>query len=451
MTPTLAALRFGTGLSPDIAPPADVGEMRARLAGPDEMARDLPLPGWSGRMVEFSAYQQVIRDTRDLADREARADLRKAAREGLDRAYLRDLAVTVVRGAMTRDGLRERLVWFWTGHFAVQEGQGLLRRTVGGHVEDAIRPYVARSFADLLKAAVTHPAMLRYLDQDGSTGPNSVRARRGGGLNENLAREVLELHTLGVGGAYGQGDVRQLAELFTGMSVGKDGAYEFRRNMAEPGAETVLGRAYGDETPNRHDITQVLGDLAVHPDTARHVSGKLARHFVADTPPEALVAAMSATWIESGGDLMAVYGAMLDHPEAWGPQLRKVRRPLDLIVATVRATGGAERLLRMAPRDVRRGLQQPLERMGQPFLRPEGPDGWPEEAEAWITPQALAARLDWAMEAASRLDPAPDPRAFVEMALAEQAGPRTLFAAEAAEDRRAGVGLVLASPEFQRR
>ena len=448
MIPTLAAIRFGTGLSPSIAAPDGPAALLSALEGPDAMAGEVPIPGWDARMETRAEIARLRKAKRD----DPAADERyQKVRQGEDRLYVQDLAATLLRGARTPDGMRERLVWFWTGHFAVIEGANILRRTVAGYVEDAIRPHVAGDFATLLKAAVTHPAMLNYLDQVRSTGPGSPRGRRGGGLNENLAREVLELHTLGVGTAYTQTDVRELAELLTGLTQDKQGRTQFQPNMAEPGAETVLGRSYGGGKPKRTDIDAVLDDLAVHPATARHVSGKLAHHFVADNPPGALVDAMEAAWIRSDGDLMAVYAAMLDHPAAWEPVLAKVRTPLDFMAAAIRATDAAAIIDGAKLSELRQRLHRPMERMGQPWLRPPGPDGWPEDASIWITPQGLAARLDWAMSAAGWRTPPPDPRELVETALGPLATERLRFAAKAAEDRTAGVGLVLSSPEFQRR
>ncbi|WP_179380127.1 DUF1800 domain-containing protein [Jannaschia marina] len=448
MIETLAAIRFGTGLSPKIPAPRDAAEVLSRLAGTDEIAERFPGETWATR---YERTREYVRKRRVRRDGEAEAEAFRRHYRRMNQRYFRDLAIALRRAAETRDGLRERLAWFWADHFAVEDGRGYLRRSVGAYHEEAIRPHVAGRFADLLRSAVTHPAMLFYLDQYRSIGPNSVRARRDGGMNENLAREVLELHTIGVNGTYAQTDVVQLAELLTGLGINKQGETTFRRNHAEPGAETVLGRSYGGDTPDRADITAVLDDLSVHPDTARHLSWKLARHFIADTPPEDLVTAMADTWVRSDGDLMAVYGTLLDHPAAWDPELRKVRRPLDMMGAVARATDLGPWLDSTRIRVLRDSLVNPLGAMGQSWQRPPGPDGWPEDAASWITPQGLAARLEWIERAVRTIDPVPDPRVFVETALGPIAGERTRFAAASAEDRAAGVGLVLASRDFQRR
>ncbi len=196
------------------------------------------------------------------------------------------MRTTFQRAIASRTGFRERLVAFWTDHFTVAANGPVLSALVPDLVENAIRPHVGGRFGDMLEAVTLHPAMLIYLNQVQSAGPNSVAGkRRGKGLNENLAREVLELHTLGVGAGYTQDDVRQLAELLTGLSVDKSG-FTFRSRIAEPGAEVVLGKRYGGGEASLGDIRAVLADIAVHPDTARHLARKLIVHFVGGEVPE---------------------------------------------------------------------------------------------------------------------------------------------------------------------
>lgn len=450
MTPALLSVRFGTGLSPTIPAPEGPDEVLARLTGPDAAARAVPQPGWEPKVAEVLELVRLRKAARDDAGEEAQEAVRTATRASAE-GFHRDLGRTLERAATTADGFRERLWWFWADHFAVADGSGLLRRTTVGYHEDALRPRMAGPFGDLLVAATTHPAMLTYLDQSRSVGPNSKVGRRGGGLNENLAREVLELHSLGVRGGYDQTDVRSLAELLTGLSVDRTGLTVFRENRAEPGAEVILGQSYGGDPARRSDIEAALQDIAVHPDTARHLSGKLARHFVADDPPGDLIDAMVAAWRRTDGHLREVYRAMLEHPAARDPELRKVRRPLDLLAAGMRALGLGAGLGEAGIRRIRMAATAPLARMGQDWQRPPGPQGWPEAAEAWITPQGLAARIEWAMATARDLTDPPDPRAFVEGALGPLARDATRFAAGAAETRADGVALVLAGPEFQRR
>jgi uncharacterized protein (DUF1800 family) len=296
--------------------------------------------------------------------------------------------------------------------------------------------------------------MLIYLDQVVSVGPASrFGQRRGLGLNENLARELIELHTLGVAGSYDQRDVRELAELLTGVNVGAEGQTVFLPNRAEPGPEVVLGVTHGGDPARIEHVHAVLDDLAARTDTARHLARKLAVHFVADTPDPRLVEDLAAVWVATKGDLLAVAQALAEHPAAAGPQPGKVRQPFDYLVAALRALGlDGSAVMALPDRDFNRLVMGPLGAMGQTWVSPRGPDGWPEAAEAWITPQRLAARIEWAMQAPARLVPAlPDPRSFVEDALAGLADDTLRLAAARAETETEGVGLVLASPAFNRR
>lgn len=448
---SLIALRYGYGLSQRPIP-RDVAQMLGRLGREDEMARRY-------RVMPFDEVRALARrhnETRRVrTEGEAQEKAYQAVRRDIRMAEEAHLMRAFARITDTDDPFRERLAWFWADHFTARARSFNLAAGGAAYIDEAIRPHVAGRFGEMLKAVVTHPLMILYLDQVVSFGPNSPRAQREGrGLNENLARELLELHTLGVGGPYTQADVRQLAELLTGLTFSlKEGA-RFAPPIAEPGAETVLGVSYGGAGQARiEDIHAVLEDLAVHPATAAHVCGKLAAHFTADVPDPEMVRQMVAAYRASGGDLMAVYHAMLGHRAAWAPGQGKVKQPFDFMASALVAlrVPGRE-LVRMDSKAVRRLIRYPLARMGQPFLAPPGPDGWPDTAEDWITPQGVAERVTWAMRAPTRLVPAlPDPRRFVLTALGEAATPRTVFAAGAAETVAEGIGLVLAAPEFQRR
>ena len=332
-------------------------------------------------------------------------------------------------------------------------GGGNRRHLVSPYIEEAIRPHVGGRFADMLRAVETHPAMLFYLQQIHSIGPNSpVGERKGRGLNENLAREMLELHALGVGSGYSQTDVTELAELLTGLTFTVADGQFYEANRAEPGSETVLGVTYSADA-HIGVIEQVLEDLAAHPATATHLARKLARHFVADDPDPALVAAISAAYAASDGDLMACYEAMLTHPAAWAMPAQKVRLPFDFIVGGVRALGLRHSDLQQMETDTyRRLLFAPLRVMGQTWQRPSGPDGWPVEAGAWIIPQTMAGRISWAMNVPPKLlDPLPDPREAVHWALGPTPDPEVVFAASSAETPRDGIGVIFASAAFNRR
>ena len=457
--PEMADIRFGCGLSPLHPPPPDLAAMWAGLTGPDIVAEALPIPAFADIQPQLHAFRQAqkaqnaVRGTPEFKQRHAELQrISKALRLEMEGWMVRRFQ----RWVAARGGMRDRLEAFWADHFTVIGKQGALQFAVSPYVEAAIRPHVTGRFADMLIAAVTHPMMLHYLDQDSSAGPASkagTRGKRRRGLNENLAREVLELHTLGVDGPYGQEDVRQLAELFTGMTFTAQDGLVFRERMAEPGQETVLGRRYGGDPPRLEHVHAVLRDLAVHPATARHIAGKLAVHFVSDHPDPALVDHVAARFLDSGGDLAAVYAALLEHPAAWVPGRLNVRPPFDFIAAALRALAVSPQMLdRLSRAQRRRFLMAPMLLMGQRWQTPGGPDGWPEDDAAWITPQGLSARIRWAVTVPPRLlDALPDPQSFVDVALGGGAGPEVRFAASAAETRAEAIGLVLSSPAFQRR
>lgn len=452
MTETeLAAIRFGYGLGPNRRA-ADAAALLRGLAAPDDGPGRHPMMDVktaSALEARFRAAQRAARD--GGADAEEALKAVRAEMSGAGREALR---LSMARCLDAESALRERLVMFWADHFTARPKANVLAAYVQPYLDATIRPHVTGRFADMLKAVVESPLMLAYLDQTGSIGPNSqIGRKRGKGLNENLAREMLELHTLGVGGAYGQADVRELAELLTGLDWRATEGFAFRRAMAEPGAETVLGKSYGGDPAELEAIHAALEDLAVHPDTARHMARKLAVHFVADTPPEALVEALEAAWRDNGGDLMAVYGVLLSHPEAWRPELGKVKPPFGFVVSALVALGmrGAD-LLALERRVFHRLLDNPMRTMGQRFFSPPGPDGWPETAQAWVTPQGVASRIRWSLDAPRRLvDPLPDPRGFVQVALGGLAPQRLVGAVNGAESRVQGLALVLASPAFNRR
>ncbi len=265
---TLAAFRFGFGL-PEAADAPEA--LLAGLAGADEAAARWPgvtTPEVLDVLAEIRAAREMRTD--DDEGKAARKAQRRAVRKGnaLAQRGMQAAFARAVGGAP----LRERLARFWTDHFTVISKSRTDRAWPAALVDEAIRPHLAGRFADMLAAVVTHPAMLIYLDQVNSTGPNSPRGeRRGRGLNENLARELLELHTLGVGGGYGQEDVREMAELLTGLAFAPERGFVFDEARVEPGDDVVLGVSYGGA--GIAPIRAALEDLAVHPATARHLAG----------------------------------------------------------------------------------------------------------------------------------------------------------------------------------
>lgn len=454
--PTLAAVRFGTGLSASLAPPASVAAMLDLLTGPDAAALAFAIPGFDSAQPRLGDFRQLMQTRREArgTDREAGLqELYQHMRQQAQGARLGFFQATLARGVTSGDGLRERLALFWADHFTVRARDNFSAYLVAPFAADAIRPHLTGTFSAMLRAVMTHPMMLIYLDQIRSVGPNSrVGQRRNRGLNENLAREMLELHTVGVDGPYDQNDVRQLAELLTGLVWTPEGGFAYDPRLAEPGAETVLGVTY-DDTASLDTVFAALDGIAAHPATAQHIAHKLAVHFVADVPDAALVQELSDVFTRTGGDLLAVTTALLTHPAAWGPQLQKVKPPFGYLTAALRALGvPGEALTGLTLRQTEQLFRAPLSVMGQPWEEPPGPDGWPEDGAAWVTPQAMAGRIDWAMTMPAQLiDPLPDPRDFVRTALGPTPPDAVVFAAGAAENVTIGIGLILSSAAFQRR
>lgn len=457
-SPELADIRFGCGLSPVVRPVASVDAMLTALAGPDTWAARFPIATFTEFRERLVAVGKLRRKAlKDKQNKDLKANL-KAMSKDAARARDRWYRNTLLRSTYTDQALRERLVGFWADHFTAIGKTSILPVAMSTYIEEAIRPNITGTFADMLIATTTHPLMLHFLDQNFSVGPNSItvkkkKKKRLQGLNENLAREVMELHTLGVDGPYSQDDVRQLAELFTGMTFNGKTGFMFRRDYAEPGPETVMGRTYGGNPASLDPVLESLRDLAVHPVTARHIAWKLAVHFVADMPDPDLVDHVTARYEATGGDLMAVYAALLEHPAAWDATLHNVKPPADFVASTVRALAVDQMFLSELPeKKIRRWLMRPQTLMGQPYQLPGGPDGWPEEDDEWITPPALSARMRWAFAAPQALRPdLPDPRVFVDQALGPYADKTVRFAADAAESKPDAIGLILSSPAFQRR
>lgn len=453
--PELALIRFGTGLTPRFARPESIDAILGEVVAPDTLAQRYEVPGFDDAEPSFAAMafiNRAERDARDTIMADAARQARQVMRQQLGPARRDNHLATFARAVEAEIGLRERLVAFWADHFTVTRRQLETQHLVASYVGDAIRPHVAGSFPAMLRAVVMHPMMLLYLEQTKSVGPNSeMGQRRGGGLNENLARELLELHLLGVDGQYTQTDVRELAELLTGITFAPHRGVGFDPDRAEPGDETVLGQTFGAD-PDLETVMQALDQLAVLPATARHLAHKLAVHFISPRPDAGLIAAM-VDGFGPTGDLFAMTEAMLNHPAAWGRDKAKVRQPTDYLVACLRALSvTGDQMVNMMPANYRRMILRPLKVMGQPWQAAPGPDGWPEAAEDWIIPQAMAARITWAMVMPRLIvDRLPDPRDFVRVALGETPPAEVAFAAAASENRRDGVGVILASAAFQRR
>jgi len=362
--------------------------------------------------------------------------------------YEIEIAARTDVAVATDASFTERLVWFWTNHFAVLSAKrGEVRSTAGAFEREAIRPHVFGLFRDMLLAAETHPSMIYSLDGDQSIGPtSSVGQRRRKGLNENLAREILELHTLGVSGGYIQTDVTNLARILTGWTIagpgsrlGRPGSTVFDAGLHEPGEHQVLGKYYPDYGPDQ--AKDVLVDLACHPATAQHIAVKLARHFVADDPPPALIERLKDRFLETDGDLAEVSMALLRAPEAWSADARKIRTPQEFVFSALRLTG-------VTPRA--REVVSLLTVLGQKLWDPPGPDGYSDATSHWASPVGIKARLEAAVRLAQFANHL-EPMSLLETSLGTYASLETRQTIARAESRLQAIALLLMAPEFQRR
>lgn len=483
-----AAARFGLGARPDDSRVSD-----ARRGLIEEFGRYDPHPaafassptratvatGLADYLEQTRAYRQQVGNKADQAATMAMdangAPTGESVQQALkaSRKYAGDTAraeYIALVGARANAALQspapfvERMVHFWANHFAISIDK-LQVIGMGGLLEvEAIRPHVLGRFRDMLFAVETHPAMLLYLDQAQSIGPNSrvgqavaARGRRKVGLNENLAREIMELHTLGVRTGYTQADVTEFARAMTGWSVaglvrapmarfagadGEPGAFVFAAPLHEPGERTIMGRRYAEGGEGQ--ARAVLSDLATSPATAKHIATKLARHFTGDTPPSALVDRLAASFLTTGGDLPTLYRLLIEAPEVAAPGTGKFKTPWDWSISALRAVGTRE-----VQGQAVAGL---MNQLGQPVWKPGSPAGFDDIDASWAGPDALMRRVEAASRIATRMGGAAfDVRKVAVNVLPGGGSPATLAVIGRAESPVEGLSLMLVSPEFMRR
>ncbi|BAN24944.1 DUF1800 domain-containing protein [Caballeronia insecticola] len=462
----IAVNRFGLGARPGEPLPDDPRGWLAAQTDPQRGGYQALPPALSGQpssaalAAQFAERQRALRDATD-ADKPA---VRKQYAEQIRDVYRSAVDARVTSALVTPAPFIERLVHFWANHFAVSIEKPPVAMLAGSFENEAIRPHVLGRFEDMLVAAERHPAMQIFLDQPRSVGPDSPAAERAAmrdpqakrGLNENLAREIMELHTLGVRSGYTQADVTEFARALTGWSLGamtanatKDptppGQFVFRPRLHEPGTRTVMGTQYAQA--NEAQPLAVLHDLANARATAHHVAEKLARHFVADTPPPALVERLADVFSNTGGDLPSVYRALVDAPDAW-PASRptapaKFKTPWDWTISSLRGLGRTDlQGVRAAPL---------LTQLGQQVWRPGSPAGFDDVAASWAAPDALVRRVELAQRFAARTGDTLDARALGPQLLAGSLSDATASAVARAESAPTALALLLVSPDFLRR
>jgi len=457
----IAANRFGLGARPgDLAAIGGDGRdwLRAQLrAGPPALS-DPQLRPSQEILAQALELRQEIRAGRKSGPDDAAAAALQKLPQFLRPIYLSEASARFREAVSTDRPLIERLTQFWCNHFAVSVDKELLTGLAGSFEREAIRPHVLGNFSDLLLAVETHPAMLLYLDNHLSAGPHSQGAlrleRRAQprriGINENLAREILELHTLGVGGGYTQADVTTFAAVITGWSIGGEGGpfaggepgkFLFRPELHEPGAKRVLGTRYADG--GYRQGVAVLRDLAGHRSTARFIATKLARHFIADDPPPEALARLALAFTGSGGDLPTVYRALIDSRAAWVQPLAKYKTPSDYIISAFRGL--------TLPVDTGQAALAPYALLGQRTWAPGSPAGWPDRSADWDGASALMKRIEWADAVGQRLGNRRDAAALAPQLLGANLGAATGSALAHAASASQAVTLLLAAPEFLRR
>ena len=469
----IAANRFGLGARPgELAAIGGSGRdwLRAQLDGPAPAIAADGLQSSAAILGRIYDLRRAIRAERmsvgdGVGGPGGRAADSAAAIGALEKLpqlirpiYVAEAAARFRASVATERPFVERLTHFWANHFAVSADKSVLPALAGAYEREAIRPYVLGNFNDMLLATQRHPAMLLYLDNQMSMGPDSRAARniarrnpaRKTGINENLARETLELHTVGVDGGYTQADVTALSQVLTGWSIAgpagwrsgaQPGTFMFRAAMHQPGSRVVMGKRYPDTGYDQG--VAVLRDLASRPATARLIAAKLARHFIADDPPPGAVERIAAAFSRSGGDLPAVYRALIDSPEAWERPAAKYKTPSDFIVSSFR---GLELPVSADKPPV--GLFQLL---GQRIWTPGSPAGWPDRGADWNGASGLLQRIEWADAVGQRVGPTRNAMELAPQLLGGVLSAGTREAIAHAESAAQAIVLLLASPEFMRR
>jgi uncharacterized protein (DUF1800 family) len=477
---TIALNRFGLGARLSETPPADprgnlLNQLRSYQPRPAALAS---MPSRAEIAAQIGDYIDEVRPERQMrrqaarmpamkreqmGDEEIPENARRFIRRSIVEQYMVMVAGRMNAAATSNAPFAERLVHFWANHFAVSADKPQVIGMAGLLEFEAIRPNLMGRFADMLLAVEQHPAMLMYLDQWHSIGPDSQAAkwaakRRGQkrGINENLAREIMELHTLGVDGGYSQGDVTELARALTGWTVAglvkgpaaralngnaATGSFNFAELVHQPGDRIIMGRRYGQQGEGQARAS--LLDLAAHPSTARHLATKLARHFAGDEPSKAMIDRLAAAYMKSAGDLPSVYRAIIDSPEAWMAQTVKFKTPWEWTVSAFRMAGAAEVDGQMVA-----GL---LKQLGQPTWTPGSPAGWDDKAASWAGPNALVRRVEAAEKIAAQAGAGTDARAVASRLFGETLTQSTAQAIARAESPQQGLALLLVSPEFLRR
>jgi uncharacterized protein (DUF1800 family) len=414
------------------------------------------------KVAELKTMRLSSRELLELYPQAAVAEAKgmdMAQTQGPRQVILELQLARLIRAVYSRRQLYEVMVDFWSNHFNIFAGKGADRWLSTSYDRDTIRPHALGGFKDLLTATAQSPAMLFYLDNWMSVSPQSLAAQPGPnnrrrGINENYAREVMELHTIGVDGGYTQKDIQEVARCFTGWTIERprgQGEFRFEQRFHDSGAKTVLGThiAAGG---GMEDGLKVIDILANHPATAKFIATKLARRFVADDPPAAVVTKASAVFLQSGGDIASVVRAIIDSPEFFSGEFyqSKVKKPLEYVASALRVTS--------AETKVTHPLLRYLNRMGEPLFLAQPPTGHPDMGDSWISPDMLLTRMNFVSDLVGnrlpgsriRKDIVGDLESMIRLIAPDSISPATRGAMNEANGAES-LALLLAAPEFQRR
>ncbi len=440
--PYIAAHRFGLG--------ASTQDMQLISQNPKSWLLSQIRSGADTRLK--GSFENTKTITKEVIKIRRAKDMerKKLIKSGFD-LYRYEMEKRFKQAVTTETPLIERLTMFWSNHFAVSiKGKPYLAALTGVYEREAIRPHIFGKFSDMLRAVVEHPAMLAYLDNVQSIGPNSIAGkRRGRGLNENLAREIMELHTLGVDGGYTQEDVIEFAKVLTGWTVRLPrfgiggGEFEFIDRIHEPGTRKILGKNYSQKGQDQG--IAVLNDLAKHKSTARFIATKMARHFIADDPPKSAIRKLERVFLKTDGDLRAMIEAIINMSETWGYILPKIKTPYEMIVSSFRVINAPIKNVGFEKIAQSLALFDHL-----PFQAPS-PQGWSDKEDDWISPNAMMNRVEWCHAFAQVMRYRENPLKLAKSVLSDVPSADTLLWIERSPSPVDGLALLLASPQMQRR
>lgn len=430
MTAEIAVNRFGLGAKP--------GELARAASNPQRyLLKQIRPLSFDNTHSSLDIAQQLQSQRQNNASNESRQQYAQD--------MYRSMSVDVLTQAIHSDtSFMWRMFDFFSNHFSVSAQGPVMTAMVGTLEREAIAPHLTGYFSDMLLSVCQHPVMIRYLNNENSFGENSRLGKRGKGLNENLAREVLELHTLGVDGGYSQQDVIALAKGISGWSIAnpskaKSRLFLFKSAGHEPGAQTLLQKQYPQSGVAQGSA--MLKDLSMHPATARHVCHKLATHIVSDTPSEQLVQAMTERWMASAGNLPSVYETLIKHVDAWHASAQKFKTPREYFISVTRGLG---------VKKLRKGWTiRSLRDLGQPPFRAGSPAGYEGTEAFWNNGFGLMARISWLQQLIDNTS-----QNITELAillLGEHLSETTYHMVKRAESRERAFMLLFASPDFLRR